>query len=236
MDSVYYAGIPPFCDPSDNECYNTPGYEPVAASQCGNESCCLFGTKIACQFNMAAWKKSKTFALLVGEIGQTEADKIIPQFRWFGQGYDCDVQACDVFNASMIPVTTSQVGIGPVCTNNSYKWLGVGPILQKHKDLLAVGLRDCALQNVANQRTIQRAFDYGKELIDDLNWALAEYNKPVYIPGTSTGTFPLYENYKSAGMNISKSNSLWKIVYWILIVLFLSLIGYLIWRLYTRAI
>ncbi len=194
-------GTAPFCEPNSQQCYISPGYQPVRK----DKSNCWTGEKVVCGFNIAAWKQTGMFNELKREMG-ADAEFVIPVFQWFGSSPICNATYCDVFTMGYMPIVIDPYGDGSECVVGD-KILGMRPILKFHFTLVDEGRRNCYKESEQRSEIIKKCLDIGNELIKQLAKAMAvvsisppefdaETNKYLL---TTLGTFP-----KSATPVISK--------------------------------
>jgi hypothetical protein len=167
-DTTFELGNAIFCAPASWGCEVTPGYQAIAADSDG----CWTGHKLVCQFNISAWKQTATYAQLQREMGSAAAN-VVPQFTWFGTAPSCSSNPCDVLEAGMLPITSSDFGSSSQCATGQ-KWLGMVPLLADQKAVVARGAQQCFAQDPARELTIQKALDMGEEIVKDLAAALTK--------------------------------------------------------------
>jgi len=91
MNKPFWIGTAPFCKPSEDQCYDTPGYIPGDKSKCGDGSCCWSGHKIQCKFDEETWKKSSLYRQMRQEKAEDDEydETEQPKFSWVGEAPFC---------------------------------------------------------------------------------------------------------------------------------------------------
>ena len=192
-------GTAPFCDPNPQQCYISPGYQPVRRDKAN----CWTGEKVVCKFNIAAWKQTGMFNELKREMG-ADAEFVIPVFQWFGSAPVCNATYCDVFTMGYMPIVIDPYGDGAPCGVGD-KILGMRPILKSHFVLVDEGRRNCYKESEQRSEIIKKCLDIGNELIKQLAKAMAvtsiapaEFDQATnnYLT-TTLGVIPVPQSMKS---------------------------------------
>lgn len=199
---TFKLGTCPFCSPDPDQCATTPGYQAVGTTS----DCCWSGEKVKCEFNHEAWKTTATFSQLKNELGENIAENIIPQFTWFGSAPSCGAHPCDCFEAGMMPIMNDMLGDGSKCLTGE-KWLCMTPLLTAHKTLVTTGMQQCYAADAAYHVTVDKALDFGTELVKDISAAIGKFGGGIpsiglrAIPRKETEHF-LRESKEGGNMKI----------------------------------
>jgi hypothetical protein len=157
-----YIGTAPFCKGTSNQCKLTPGYVYGGKDDCGDGSCCWTGSKVKCEFNDKAWRESATYSEFTAE--DPKAINIKPQFVWMGKGPACSVNPCTLFKSGFFPIRNDNCGDGSCCVTGE-KWLGIKPILSRHKQIVDQGRKDCQEMGIKREEKLTAGFKATSDVV-----------------------------------------------------------------------
>lgn len=218
---TYKLGTPIFCEPPSWGCSITPGYEAVAQ----NSEDCWTGHQLICQFNVNAWRQTKTYAKLQQEMGPN-AIKTIPKFEWLGSSPECNSSPADCLKAGLLPLTSSNFGNGDQCSSG-LKWLGMSPLLEEQKEIVAIGATKCIENSPEKEAYIQKAISIGQDFVKDMAAALIKYGN-VSVNTAKAPILNITEGYRNSSFGSTTTT----LIIVLSILIFVGIIGFILWKRY----